>query len=805
MNNTKGLSEINVELLAPVGSVEALTAAINAGADAVYLAGNKFGARKYAKNFDDDELAWAIRYSHIRGVKVYVTMNTLVHNNEIDEYFEMVEYLYNNDVDAIIVQDLGMLSMLTKVFPGLEVHASTQMTLHSSLCVKQMESMNVPRSVLARELSADEVKYIKENTHSELEVFASGALCVSYSGQCLMSSLIGGRSGNRGTCAQSCRQSYELIEEGKKIASGYLLSTKDLQVTDAEKYYFDSLKIEGRLKRPEYVYAAVSLYRAVLDKAEASEIERLSKRLDKVFSRGFTRGLLGGDSDEEEILTFTHGGNKGYKIGRVSGYDYKSKRLRIKAEEEIRTNDEIQIIGVEGKTVGARVEYVDIKGSRGKICPKGTECEIPFKHEVAVGREIYRTLDSALIQSLAEELREPLKKVKVNISLEMKIGKLPRIIISDREGNVVEALGDDEVQKAQKAGISFEKVKGSLEKLGDTAYDLDEFTLDADEEAFAPVSMLNSLRRGVCSELDNIRALRHPDRAMGEINIPQVYCKGIDLKEPELTVCVRNIKTLEAGLAGGARVIYFESFEFLDEAIEKTSEAGGAVYLKLPRIIGDDEYDRVKTAMAMPGLSGVVVANYGSLYLAKSEGINFRTDTSFNVFNSLSFKVLGDMGAESIALSHELNIDDIGILNEYGLDSDEGYLNSAAEVVIFGRVPVMISAYPLAAKVKDGGKTLLKDGKGKEFEIERDLKGRSVIYNADILFNFDEIDNIRGGGVSSFRLDFKDESAEFVEYVVKNAAEYLYGGYIEMNDFKDYVRNYYGLRLTGGHLKRGVE
>ena len=218
-----------MELLAPVGNFECLVAAIEAGCDAVYLGGKLFGARAFSDNFTDDELIKAINYAHLYGVKVYVTVNTLIYEREVDSFLNYVDFLYKNNVDALIIQDIGMMDLVRKLYPNLELHASTQMHIHNIEGVKLVESLGLKRVVLARETSIDTIKYIKENTNIELEVFVQGALCISYSGQCLMSSLIGNRSGNRGTCAGSCRQKYNLISNGKKVnKEEYILSTKDL-------------------------------------------------------------------------------------------------------------------------------------------------------------------------------------------------------------------------------------------------------------------------------------------------------------------------------------------------------------------------------------------------------------------------------------------------------------------------------------------------------------------------------------------------------------------------------------------------
>ena len=260
-----------IELLAPAGNIEALKAAIQGGCDAVYIGGDHFGARAFSKNFNNEEIVEAIKYAHLYGVKVYITVNTLIYDNEVDEFLQYIEFIHKNNVDAVLIQDLGMFDLLRKTFPNLELHASTQMHIHNLDGVKLMERLGMKRIVLARETSIDDIKNIVNNCRAEIEVFVHGALCISYSGQCLMSSLIGGRSGNRGTCAGSCRLKYDVIDNNnqKLNKNNYPLSTKDLNSLEYVGELIDagvsSLKIEGRMKSKEYVYKVVSIYRKAID------------------------------------------------------------------------------------------------------------------------------------------------------------------------------------------------------------------------------------------------------------------------------------------------------------------------------------------------------------------------------------------------------------------------------------------------------------------------------------------------------------------------------------------------------------
>ncbi|MGL6107300.1 peptidase U32 family protein, partial [Romboutsia sp.] len=336
-----------IELLAPVGSFEALKAAVQNGANAVYLGGKDFSARASANNFDRDELKQAVRYAHIRGVQVFVTANTLIKQNEIYDFVEYAKFLYDIDVDAIILQDIGMAKLLKKELPDFELHASTQMVAHSLEDVRYLESVGFDRVVLAREVHIDEIKYICENCKADIEVFVHGALCVSYSGQCLMSSMIGNRSGNRGRCAQPCRQKYELIDintgEVMDTDGQYLLSPRDLNTIEEVDKLIDaginSLKIEGRMKRPEYVATVIGSYKAAINEYQSSKKLNVSNEtmsnLYTIFNRKFTKGLLLGEVGKD-MMNSEIPNNQGLYIGKVLEHNKRSKRLKIMLENTLK-------------------------------------------------------------------------------------------------------------------------------------------------------------------------------------------------------------------------------------------------------------------------------------------------------------------------------------------------------------------------------------------------------------------------------------------------------------------------------------
>ena len=377
-----------MELLAPAGSKEALIAAVENGADSVYLGGAKFGARAFANNFSQEELLWAIEYCHMHNVKVYVTVNTLVHQHEIEEAMEFLWFLYTAGVDAVIVQDLGLASLAKDILPELVIHASTQMTIHNPNDLKLLEELNIKRVVLARELSLAEIKRMAKQTSIELEVFAHGALCFSYSGQCLFSSIVGGRSGNRGKCAQPCRLQYQLLNQdlNTKIPTqgGYLLSTKDLNVVTQLKELKESgvscLKIEGRMKRPEYVALVTKTYRTALN---TGEIDHLT--LEKVFNRGYTTGFISGK--HQRTLSLTSPTNQGFEVGQV--VSRKKNHVFIKLKHKVNEGDGLELTDASGKSIGVIV-------SGDNFLPD-MMLKLYIKTGIKVGSAVYLTSDRELL------------------------------------------------------------------------------------------------------------------------------------------------------------------------------------------------------------------------------------------------------------------------------------------------------------------------------------------------------------------------------------------------------------------------
>ena len=489
-----------IELLAPVGKLENAYAAIENGADAIFVGGKQFNARAFADNFTDNELEKIIAYCKLRDVKTHITVNTLVKNEELPAMFDYLHYLQSLGVDALIVQDLGVVSMIKKYFPHLAIHASTQMTAHSLQDVEFLKAQGFERVVLSRELNLKEIKEIKEQSGIEIETFVHGALCYSYSGQCLFSSLIGGRSGNRGRCAQPCRMQYSLYQNEKNVIDElHLLSPKDICGIDflpaLVESGIDSLKIEGRMKSPEYVASVVKVYRKYLDlaiqnpnnyKVETSDLEELQS----IFNRGgFSKGYYFQKSGKD-MLTEKTPKNIGLKIGHVVDYNKKSKMATIYTDKALNPGDGLEIWN-KHKHTGAGIS---------KHYEAGKNFTVLVADGADKGSLVYLSKNHTLLKELKKTYEKMNRKVDSKAQVVGKIG-LPIEYTLTYKKLAVTVYGDV-LEKATNVPTSKDSVIKQLSKFGSTSFKVQEFECKWDEEAFVVISKLNELRRQATMELE---------------------------------------------------------------------------------------------------------------------------------------------------------------------------------------------------------------------------------------------------------------------------------------------------------------
>ena len=452
-------TERKVELLAPAGSMEALRAAVQNGCDAVYLGGSMFGARAFANNFDADEIQEAIAYAHVYGVRVFVTVNTLIREEEFEDCVRYVQFLYEHDVDAVIIQDLGLFSVLRQRFPDLELHASTQMHIHNPQGIRFMESCGASRVVVPRETPLKEIRAYTA-LGVDLEVFVQGALCVSYSGQCLMSSLTLQRSGNRGECAQNCRMKYQLEkrEDGhSEILQGkgeYLLSPKDMNTLERVPELIEagiaSFKIEGRMKRPEYVALMVALYRKAIDAYYEGRAfnydEAVDRQMKKIFNRGFTQGHLFHHYGAQ-LMNPIRPNHIGVKVGKV--IQVTRDKIVIRLQDTLRQQDGIRILQ-EPKDIGFQVNFLYKDGLLVNHGAAGDIVELDKTAPVVKGSIVLKTSDAQQLQALQKSYEAAPRKVAVYAQFTMQAGKPAVLKIMDEEGRSVRVESDAVCETARR-------------------------------------------------------------------------------------------------------------------------------------------------------------------------------------------------------------------------------------------------------------------------------------------------------------------------------------------------------------------
>lgn len=623
-----------IELLSPAGNMDSLKAAVMAGCDAVYLGGTLFSARAFAGNFTNDELVEAIKYCHLYGVKVYVTCNIIIYEHEVDRFLDYISFLSQNSVDAILIQDLGMLDLVHKTYPNLEIHASTQMHIHNIDGVIMANKLGCKRVVLARETSIETIHDIINKTNVDIEVFAHGSLCVSYSGECFFSSLIGNRSGNRGSCVGSCRLPYNIVDEfGNKLNSGdYPLSMKDLNSLENVGKLIDvgvtSLKIEGRMKSPEYVYVVTRLYREAIDTYyETGKVNinnKLLNDLQRLFSRGFTKGYLFHE-DMNNIINQERPNHQGIYIGKV--IDYKNSYIKIKLTTDVSIGDGLRII-LNKDDYGITLNEFYIEKKLVKKADSGDIISLKVNKEIPVNSKVLLTKDVSLISDINNIVQSKPRKVMVDVSLQANIGKPLALMVNDGI-NSIEVFGDM-VELSRNNPMQKKDIIDKLTRIGDTIYEINSISINMDNNIFIPFKKLNELRRTLFNKLNLKREYKtHYKTGVYKIDVP-------DFPHNEL----KSVLVSSVSNKLDYDIIYSETET--DEAI-----------IKLPKVIDSYKVNDSKEYL---------VGELGAFNKIK----NIYTDYSFNVVNSYTVALLHSLGAKRITLSLELTKKQIeNLINEY--------------------------------------------------------------------------------------------------------------------------------------------
>lgn len=772
------------ELLAPAGDMAALKAAVSAGANAVYLGYDEFSARAKAKNFNKEELREAINYAHLRDVKIYVTFNILIADFEIKRAMERVKMLYDLGVDALILQDLGIAREIRKNFPDFEVHASTQMAVNNFYGAKFLKEMGFSRVVLARETPLFELEKIKE-LDIDVETFIHGALCVSYSGECLMSSMIGGKSGNRGECAQACRKSYEILDFDKnKIGKRlYYISPKDLNTLDDVAKIINSggysLKIEGRMKNPEYVYTVVSSYKKSLENKLSQEDK---DDTEQVFNRGFTKGLFNGDFGND-FISSDRPDNRGIEIGKV--IDARKNYAKVIFDEDVFEGDGL--------------EFISNSGRFGMRSNSFYEANIP--HEInlfkvpILNSKINRTFSKKLYEKVDEKIENFDYKRELDIDLRIKIGKRPLIKVKsgDLSGNFEL---DRVVEVAKKSGLDRDRVIENISKTGDSIFRVKNIDLDLDDNAFLPISAINELRREATKILEDKILNGSIDRFEIENNLEnKKFEKQNKDKKSKIKVFFNKFKDLENSTLKDIDEIIIRAKD-LEKFNKKFKNREVSIYLD--KFYSYYELEKLREyILKNQNVRGIWINNLSEYYIFKDDGLEINGDIGINVFNRLTSDFFRDLGLKSITLSPELNSSQIQKI----VNKNDTELN----LISYGRLPVMTMKhcpFSIIKNCKDEKSCptcryknyLLRDEKSVDFEVLRQNTFTEIFNSYPILLD-GYVNRLLDNKVNLLIL-----ADEFTDEIIK-----LYKNYKE-EDFKNIKKKLEDKyqQVTKGHINRGI-
>jgi len=805
------------ELLAPAGGMEQAIAAINAGADALYLGGKTFSARSAAQNFDDNELAELIQYAAVRNVQIFVAVNTLYKNSEIQQVVQFVSNMHRTGAAAFILQDAGLAYILKTHFPQVEIHASTQMTVHSTAGVNFMESMGFSRVVLARELSLAEVAEINAATNIECEVFVHGALCVSYSGQCLMSSLIGGRSGNRGKCAQICRTRFSL--DGL-AAPAYLLSPKDMMTLEILDEIVatgvSSLKIEGRMKSPEYVYLVTKAYRDRLDNLKAPMQKETVRDLLQIFNRGgsFCTGNYKTSAPDMGLMSTKTPKSTGTLVGSV--VSYRNGKCKIKFDKEVNPGDGIEIWTASGEHVGTGIS---------KHIKVGEMLEVSIAGAIEKGCAVYKSYDKGLIDATKRAIALSEKKVAVagdvyavageNIKLRLTAGD----ITVEKTGGVVEI--------AQTAPMSRDEIIAQLSKTGGTPFvaqfddycncpqpchcGLDPQSYKISGDIFISKAALNQLRRDAFTELENAMkasVVAHNIEIAGQARndgqrspvIPGLTrnLHATAITRQSISVQLHDPAHLPTALSAGVARVYVNINDF-QPAIPLQKNHNTEIFLTLPTISRNTSEIDFQTnsqtnfnfaELETACFDGYLVSTYGQLQILQSmkTAKKIMLNHNFNIFNNHALEYFTSMGV-GVTLSQELNLHEINAMHPPGF-----------ELIAYGRQTLMSTnncPVGLYGKCTRQAVTpILLDKTGANFPVLTDCGNcTAYILNGKTLDTSQKFQALKNTGAASFRLIFTTEDEKTVRATISKYQEALRGN----------IPTHQNTDVTYGHFFRGVE
>lgn len=763
----------NIELLSPAGDLECLKVAVQNGANAVYFGAEEFNARINSTNFSREELVQAIEYAKLRGVKTHLTLNILIKNDEFEDAIKLVEFAYNEGIDAVIIQDLGLARKVIELFPDLEVHSSTQMTIYNLDGARKIKDLGFSRCVLSRELTLSEIEHICKCADIDIEVFIHGALCISYSGQCLMSSMIGGRSGNRGKCAGTCRLPYTLLKDDKEQARGYLLSSKDVCTLDIIPELIragvKSFKIEGRMKSKEYVGIVTSIYRKYIDLAESNRDyvvdEKDREKLMQIFNRGgFSTGYLKGKLGKDMMYT-KRPNHIGIPVGEVIGYNANKGYAKIKLSKELNLGDSIRVKDSSCKISELMQGNNNIKsGGTSQIVTVGR-----INGRISKGDKVYRTVLDKLNKEIAQISSKENIKRPVNAKIYLKENEQIKLEVEDLWSKKVASKTEEIiVKKADNAGISKERIKEQLSKTGNTPFEIKDIQIITDDNIIVPISSLNNIRRNAICELENeiLNSFKRDKKVSLESKIE--LDNSISSASPKVSILLNNINdNINYTELKGIDNIYIPFRFFLShkESVNKICEKFNT-YILFPAVTKSNYESLIANNLSeilKKDIKGIVISNLSHLELLKQykeevKNLDIVANYTMNITNNSTIKELQDFKISKYIVLPEL--DKKSIQNLAG--------DISKEVIVYGRTLLMTTEYCAIGTLKncpamcEKGTYKLRDRMGFEFPIYTDRTNcNNLIYNSKITsISYKDLK------ANSIRIDILEETKEEIQNII---------------------------------------
>ncbi len=790
-----------IELLAPAGNFECVKAAVQNGSNAIYFGANSFSARAYATNFDTLEIQNTINYCKTRNVKTFLALNTLLKENEFDIAIDIVKNAYVNGIDAIIIQDLGLAQILHDIFPDICLHASTQMSVHNLDGVLQLQKLGFKRVVLSRELSISEIEYICKNSDVEIECFIHGALCLSYSGQCLFSSMIGARSGNRGKCAQPCRLPYSLLEKENPtttLDAGYLMSPKDLcgieLIPNLINAGVSCLKIEGRMKSPEYVATVTRIYRKYINLAYSNKPYIVSdldkKELLQVFNRGnFSTGHL--DSNANTNLIFKEKpNNMGIYLGTVQRFNNTKGYVTLKLNETIEIGDTISVGNETGTYTISEIMDGNINLKENKIGQIVTIGRI--KGDIHINDKIYKISSKSLLKKSKESYDS--ENIKIPLSCNITIKENTPITLEIQNATDVSIYKDLYIKnvsecipvEALKRPIDIESIIKQLSKTNNTPYEFKDIHINLDDNLFIPkLSILNDLRRTSLELVDKYvsekskRIFNNSDTQVSKSLNSDSNNSNLQNKKISLLLNNLNLDYNYLDLSNIDKLYtplhYFGNTKY--ENLLKSLSSKFNIYIYFPTIMKDNYknifIDKIKIAINSFNIKGFVISQIGNMQVLNDilhtniSNYEIIANYTFNIINPNSLKTLNELNINTFTVSPELDYDSINNLSKN--------INLNSELIVYGKIPVMNMNYCFLGKSNKCHKSCtrncntkesfyLKDKLNMNFDIKVDnIQTITTVYNSKILslqsnkYNCDFV-----------RIDILDESIFEINSVISN-------------------------------------